>query len=106
MFPRPARDQDSGERPTHQEESSQHGFVVRACLVVAAVLPWFALFSGTHGLYFGVVLCASGLAHWWLIPLLVLTEPLVPLLLVSLSAGAVNAAVRSPLTSNCPPLPT
>ena len=71
--------------------------VTRACLVGAALLPWFALFSGTYGLYFYVVLVAMLLAPWLLIPALVLAAPLAALLLLIMPAGAVYAAVcRSP----------
>ncbi len=67
-----------------------------ACLVGAALLPWFAVFSGTYGLYFYVVLAAVLVAPWLLIPLLLLTFPLAALLLVLMPAGAVYAAVRCP----------
>lgn len=94
LFPRPARDRDSGERSTHQEESRQPGFVVRACLVGAALLPSFALFTGTYGLYVYVVLGTTLLAPWLLIPALALAVPLAVLLLLFMPVGAVYAAVR------------
>ena len=96
MFPRPARERDSDGRPTNQEESLQPGFVTRSCLVGAALLPWFAVFSGTYGLYFYVVLAAVLVAPWLLIPLLLLTFPLAALLLVLMPAGALYAAVCCP----------
>ena len=64
------------------------------CLVGAALLPWFALFSGTYGLYFYAVLGATLLAPWLLIPVLVLAVPFAVLLLLLMPAGAVYAAVR------------
>ena len=60
------------------------------------MLPSFALFSGTYGLYFYVVLAAVLLVPWLLIPLLVLAIPLAVLLLLIMPAGAVYAAVRCP----------
>ena len=62
----------------------------------AALLPWFAIFSGTYGLYFYVVLFAVMLTPRLLIPLLVLAAPLAMLLLVLLPAGVIYAAVRCP----------
>lgn len=70
--------------------------VTRACLVGAALLPWFAVFSGTFSLYFYVVLAATLLAEWLLIPVLVLAAPLAFLLLLIMPAGAIYAAVRRP----------
>ena len=70
--------------------------VTRAALLAAAALPWFAIFSGTYGLYFYVLLIAALLAPWLLIPLLVLAAPLAALLLLFMPAGAVYAAVRRP----------
>ena len=64
------------------------------CLVGAALLPWFALFSGTYGLYFYILLVAVLLSPWLLIPVLVLAAPLAVLLLLIMPAGAVYAAVR------------
>ena len=68
--------------------------LTRAYLVGAALLPWFALFSGTYGLYFYVVLAATLLSPWVLIPALVLAVPFAGLLLLIMPAGAVYAAVR------------
>ena len=96
IFPRPARERYSDGRPIPLDESRQPGFVTRACLVGAALLPWFAVFSGTYGLYFYVVLAAVLVAPWLLIPMLLLTFPLAALLLVLMPAGAVYAAVRCP----------
>lgn len=71
--------------------------LTRACLVGAALLPWFAVFSGTYGLYFYILLVAVMLAQWLLIPVLGLLVPLAVLLLLIMPAGAVYAAVyRSP----------
>lgn len=70
--------------------------VTRAALLAAAALPWFAIFSGTYGLYFYILLVAAMLAPWLLIPLLVLAAPLAVLLLLFMPAGAVYAAVRRP----------
>lgn len=70
--------------------------VTRACLVGAALLPWLAVFSGTFGLYFYVVLAATLLAEWLLIPVLVLAAPLAVLLLLIMPAGVVYAAFRRP----------
>ena len=97
MFPRPARERDSHWRKTDQEESCQPGFVVKACLVGSALLPWFAVFSGTYGLYLYVVLAAKLLLLWLLIPALLLVVPLAVLLLLIMPVGTVYAAVcRSP----------
>ncbi len=70
--------------------------LTRACLVGAALLPWFAVFSGTYGLYFYILLAATLLAQWLLIPLLVLAAPLAVLLLLLMPAGAIYAAVHVP----------
>ena len=96
MFPRPASDRDSGERPAHQEETRRPGFLTGACLVGAALLPTFALFSGTYGLYFYVVLVATLLLPWLLIPVLLLAVPLAVLLLLIMPVGTVYATVCRP----------
>lgn len=70
--------------------------VTRAALVGAALLPWSAVFSGTFGLYFYVVLAATLLAEWLLIAALVLAAPLAVLLLLIMPAGAIYAAVWRP----------
>ena len=77
-----------------QVVNSRPTLLTRACLAVAALLPSFALFSGTYGLYFYVVLAATLLAQWLLIPALVLGAFLAALLLLVMPAGAVFAAVR------------
>ena len=69
---------------------------VRAALVCAAALPWFAVFSGTYGLYFYVVLAVSFLAPWFFIPLLALALPLAVLLLLVMPAGVIYAVLRRP----------
>ena len=71
--------------------------LTRACLVGAALLPWLAVFSGTYGLYFYILLVAVMLAQWLLIPLLVLAAPLAALLLLVLPFGASRAALGHPL---------
>ena len=68
--------------------------VTRACLVGVGLLPWFTLLSGTYGLHFYVVLAATLLSQWLLIPTLVLAAPLAVLLLLIMPAGAVYPAVR------------
>ena len=68
--------------------------LTRACLVGAALLPWFAVFSGIYGLYFYILLAGTLLAQWLLIPLLVLAAPLAVLLLIFMPAGALYAALR------------
>lgn len=70
--------------------------VMRAVLVCTALLPWFAVFSGTFSLYFYVILAATLLAEWLLIPVLVLAEPLAVLLLLVMPAGAIYTAARRP----------
>ena len=70
--------------------------LTRASLVGAALLPWFAVFSGTYGLYFYILLAAVLLTPWLLIPGLVLAAPLAVLLLLIMPVGAVYAAVRRP----------
>ena len=77
-----------------QVSNCEPTLVTRACLVCAALLPWFAVFSGTYGLYFYILLAAVVLAPWLLIPALILAAPLSILLLVLLPAGAVYAAVH------------
>ena len=77
-----------------QVESSEPTLLTRACLVGAALLPWFALFSGTYGLYFYLVLLAVELAEWLLIPALALAAPLAVLLLLVMPVGVIYAAVR------------
>ena len=69
--------------------------LMRACLVGAALLPWFAVFSGTYGLYFYILLAVTLLAQRLLISLLVLAASLAVLLL--LPAGAFRAALEYPL---------
>ena len=81
-----------------QMENSGPTLLTRACLVGAALLPWFAVFSGIYGLYFYLVLLAVELAEWLLIPVLALAAPLAVVLLLVMPAGVVYAAVRrSPL---------
>lgn len=63
----------------------------------AALLPWFAVFSGTYGLYFYVVLAVTLVAQWLLIPALVLAAFLAALLLLFMPAGACRAALGHPL---------
>lgn len=74
--------------------SREPSVVIRACLVGAALLPWFTLLSGTYGLHFYVVLAATLLSQWLLIPTLVLAAPLAVLLLLIMPAGSVYPAVR------------
>ena len=66
--------------------------VIRAALVCAGALPWFAVFSGTFGLYFYILLAAELLLEWLFVPLLFLAVPLAVLLLIVMPAGAVCAA--------------
>ncbi len=75
-------------------DNSRPTFCTRACLLGAALLPWFAVFSGTYGLYFYVVLAATLLVPWLLIPLLIMAAPFAVLLLLLMPAGSVYAAVR------------
>lgn len=79
-----------------QVDNSRPTLLTRACLVVAALLPWFAVFSGIYGLYFYVVVAVTLLAQWLWIPALVLAPFLAALLLLFMPVGAVYAAVRSP----------
>ena len=72
------------------------GALTRAALLTAAALPWFAVFSGTYGLYFYVVLAAMLLAELLVIPLLVLAALLGSLLLLVMPAGTIYAALRRP----------
>ena len=76
--------------------SREPTLVTRACLVCAALLPWFAVFSGIFSLYFYVILAATLLAEWLLIPVLILAAPLAVLLLLIMPAGAIYAALRRP----------
>ena len=69
---------------------------IRGALVCAALLPWFAVFSGTYGLYFFIVLAVSFLAPWFFIPLLTLALPLAVLLLLVMPVGVIYAALRGP----------
>lgn len=75
--------------------------VTRVALVCAALLPWFAVFSGTYGLYFyGLLLAvagdALGLGDLLFVALLAFALPLAALLLVVMPAGAMYAAFRRP----------
>ena len=80
-----------------EADNSGPTLLTRACLVVAALLPWFSLFSGTYGLYFYVVLATTLLLPWVLIPVLLLSVPRAVLLLLIMPVGTVYAAVcRSP----------
>ena len=72
------------------------GALTRAALLTAAALPWFAVFSGTYGLYFYILAAAMLLAEWMLIPLLVLAASLGVLLLFVMPAGTIYAALRRP----------
>ena len=69
---------------------------IRGALVCAALLPWFAVFSGTYGLYFYVVLAAMLLLGWLFVPMLVLAAPLAVLLLLVMPAGLFYAALGRP----------
>ena len=77
-----------------QADNSRPTPITRACLVGAALLPWFTLLSGTYGLYFYIVLGAALFAPWLFIPALALAAPFAVLLLLIMPAGAVYAAVR------------
>ena len=68
-----------------------------ACLVGTALLPWFAMFSGTYGLYFYILLAAVMLAPWLLVLALILAAPLAVLLLLCMLVGAFRAAAGYPL---------
>lgn len=68
-------------------------FLHVACLVGAALLPCFAIFSGTYGLYFYVALATVMLAPWLLVLAMVLAGPLSALLLLILPVGALRAAM-------------
>ena len=70
--------------------------VIRAALVCAAALPWFAVFSGTFGLYFYILIAAELLLEWPFVPLLALAAPLAVLLLLVMLVGAVCAAFGHP----------
>ncbi len=66
------------------------------CLVGAALLPWFALFSGNYGLYCYVVLVAAVLAPWLQVLAMVLAAPLAALPLLILPVGALRAVMERP----------
>ncbi len=75
--------------------------ITRAALVCAALLPWFAVFSGTYGLYFYALLLAAagdtlGVGNLVFVALLALALPLAALLLFVMPAGAMYAAFRGP----------
>ena len=75
------------------EHNSRPTLLTRTCLVGAALVPWFAVFSGNYGLYFYVVLAVTFLVPWLLIPLLLLTFPLAVLLLLIMPPCAVRRGV-------------
>ena len=84
--------------------------LTRAALLVAALLPWYAVLSGTYGLYFYILLIisqAGGLLSGTagevaettlFIVTLAATVPLATLVLLAMPAGAMWAALRSPPT--------
>ena len=72
------------------------GALTRAALLTAAALPWFAVFSGTYGLYFYILVAAMLLAELLVIPMLVLAALLGVLLLLVMPAGTIYAALRRP----------
>lgn len=76
--------------------SREPTLLTRACLVCAALLPWFAVFSGIFGLYFFVILAAMLVAEWLFFPVLFLAAPLAFLLLLIMPAGLIYAALRGP----------
>ncbi len=67
--------------------------LTQACPVGAALLPWFSLPSGTYRLYPYVLLAATLLAGWPLIPAIAWAAALAELLLV-VPAEAVYPAGR------------
>ena len=82
--------------------------LTRASLLVAAMLPWCAVLSGTYGLYFYILMIvpqaggvlggtAGEVAETTLfIVTLSATVPLAPLVLLVMPAGAIWAALRGP----------
>ena len=84
--------------------------LTRAALLAAAMLPWYAVLSGTYGLYFYILMIVpqaggvlSGTAGeaaetTLFIVTLAATVPLAPLVLLAMPAGAIWAALRSPPT--------
>ena len=86
-------------------KGSSTGALTRAALLTVAALPWIAVFSGTYGLYFYILVAAMLLAEWLSIPLLaellvmpllVLAASLGVLLLFVMPAGTIYAALRRP----------
>ncbi len=70
--------------------------LTRARLVAAALLPWFALFSGTYGQFFYLVPAAAVLAPWLPVLAMAIAAPLAALLLLILPVGALRAAMGRP----------
>ena len=81
---------------TVREKDHSPGALTRAALLTAAALPWFAVFSGTYGLYFYILVAAMLLAELLVIPMLVLAALLGVLLLLVMPAGTIYAALRRP----------
>ena len=83
--------------------------LTRAALLAAALLPWYAVLSGTYGLYFYILLIfpqagrvLSGTAGeaaetTLFIVTLTATVPLATLVLLAMPAGAIWAALSRPL---------
>ena len=92
------------------QEHPKPDALTRAALLVAALLPWYAVLSGTYGLYFYILLTvpqagrvldgtAGEVAETTLfIATLAATVPLTILVLLAMPAGAIWAALRSPPT--------
>lgn len=82
--------------------------LTRAALLVAAMLPWYAVLSGTYGLYFYILMivpqagrvlggtAGEAAATTLFIATLAATVPLATLVLLAMPAGAIWAALRRP----------
>ena len=101
---------EAADRPLPLVETKEAGTdtITRAALLLAAALPWYAVFSGVYGLYFYILLAITAAANLLglaagdtistvLFALTLLAAiPLALLLLVVLPVGAVWAAFRRP----------
>ena len=103
------REPADGALPPIGSKHASPDILTRAALLLAAALPWYAVFSGVYGLYFYILL-ATGVPHKVLANTaaeiasmalfnitLFAAIPLALLLLLVLPAGAVWAAFRRPL---------
>lgn len=103
----PTSEQDS---ETPEKKSHNPDALTRTALLIAAMLPWYALLSGTYGLYFYILLilpqagrslggtAGATIETTLFIATLCAIAPLAALVLLAMPAGTIWAALRRPPT--------